>query len=135
MIKPPWGRITAIDLNKGEIVWQIPHGETPDNVREHSALEGLTVPRTGRRGRIGTLVTKTLVIAGEGGMFTTPSGEEGAMLRAYEKATGDEVGAVFMPAPQSGSPITYMLDGKQYIVLAISGGGHPGELIAFRLPD
>ena len=135
LIKPPWGRITAIDLNKGEIVWQIPHGETPDNVREHSALEGLTVPRTGRRGRIGTLVTKTLVIAGEGGMFTTPSGEEGAMLRAYEKATGDEVGAVFMPAPQSGSPITYMLDGKQYIVLAISGGGHPGELIAFRLPD
>ena len=135
LIKPPWGRITAIDLNKGEFVWQIPHGETPDQVREHPALEGLTIPRTGRRGRIGTLVTKTLVIAGEGGVFTTPSGEQGAMLRAYDKATGDEVGAVFMPASQSGSPMTYMHNEKQYIVLAISGGGHPGELIAFRLPD
>ena len=135
IIKPPWGRITAIDLNQGEILWQIPHGETPDNIREHPRLEGVTIPRTGRVGRIGTLVTKTLVIAGEGGTFTTPSGDEGAMLRAYDKATGEEVGAVYMPAPQSGSPMTYMLDGRQYIVVAISGGGHPGELLAFRLPD
>ena len=94
----------------------------------------MTIPRTGRAGRIGTLVTKTLVIAGEAGVFTTPSGEEGAMLRAYDKATGDEIGAVFMPAPQTGSPMSYMLDGTQYIVLAISGAGYPGELIAFRLP-
>ena len=64
-----------------------------------------------------------------------PSGEEGAMLRAYDKATGDEVGEVYMPARASGSPMTYMHDGKQYIVLAISGGGFPGELIAYRLPD
>src|SRR5207244_3830535 len=66
MVKPPWGRITAIDLNKGEIVWQVPHGDTPDNVRNHPALKGLNIPRTGRPGRAGgTLVTKTLVIAGE----------------------------------------------------------------------
>ena len=135
IIKPPWGRITAIDLNTGEILWQIPHGETADNIRNHPRLAGVTIPRTGRSGRVGTLITKTLVIAGEAGTFTMPSGEEGAMLRAYDKATGDEVGEVYMPARVSGSPMTYMHDGKQYIVLAISGGGFPGELIAYRLPD
>ena len=134
LVKPPWGRITAIDLKVGEILWQIPHGETPDNIRNHPLLEGVTVPRTGRVGRVGTLITKTLVIAGEAGTFTLPSGEEGAMLRAYDKATGREVGAVYMPTGASGSPMTYMHDGQQYIVLAVSGGGFPGELIAFRLP-
>jgi quinoprotein glucose dehydrogenase len=135
LIKPPYGRISAIDLNKGEMVWQIAHGETPDNIRNHSALKGLTIPRTGRPGRIGTLVTKTLVIAGEGSFFTTPSGQRGAMLRAYDKATGNELGAVYMPAPQTGSPMTYMVDGRQYIVVAISGGTYTGELLAFRLPN
>jgi glucose dehydrogenase len=108
--------------------------ETPDNVRNHPALKGLNIPHTGRPGLIGTLATKTLVIAGEGGYFTLPSGARGAMLRAYDKATGKEVGAVYMPAPQSGSPMTYMLNGKQYIVIAISGGNYSGELLAFRLP-
>jgi quinoprotein glucose dehydrogenase len=56
------------------------------------------------------------------------------MLRAYNKATGEEVGAVFMPAPQTGSPMTYMLNDQQYIVVAISGPGFPGELIAYKLP-
>jgi len=135
LARPPWGRITAIDVNKGEILWQIAHGETPDLVRNHPALKGLTIPRTGRPGRIGTLVTKTLVIAGEGGFFTTPSGQRGAMLRAYNKATGNEVGAVYMPAPQTGSPMTYMLNGKQYIVVAISGAAYSGEYVAFRLPS
>jgi quinoprotein glucose dehydrogenase len=135
LIKPPWGRITAIDLGKGEIVWQIAHGETPDLVRNHPALKGLTIPRTGRgSGRIGTLVTKTLVIAGEAGFFTTPSGQRGAMLRAYDKATGNEVGAVYMSAPQTGSPMTYMLRGQQYLVVATSGATSSGELVAFRLP-
>ena len=134
IIKPPWGRITAIDLNLGEILWQVPHGETPDNIRNHPRLEGVDIPRTGRVGRIGTLNTKTLVIAGEGGMFTTPSGERGAMLRAYNKLTGEEVGAVYMPAPQSGSPMTYVLDGVQYIVVSASGGGMSGQLLAYRLP-
>ena len=105
LMKPPWGRITAIDLNQGEIVWQIAHGETPDVVRNHPALRGLDIPRTGRTGGaggssggIGTLTTKTLVIGGEGGVFTTPSGKRGAMLRAYDKATWQERGAVYIPA-------------------------------------
>ncbi len=135
LAKPPYGRISAIDLNKGEIVWQIAHGETPDNVRNHPALKGLSIPRTGRPGNVGTLVTKTLVIAGEPGVFTTPSGQRGAMLRAYDKATGKELGAVFMPAPQTGSPMTYMLNGKQHIVVAIGGFGYTAELLAFKLPD
>jgi quinoprotein glucose dehydrogenase len=135
LLKPPYGRISAINLDKGEIVWQVAHGETPDNVRNNPALKGLTIPRTGRAGIIGVLTTKTLVIAGEAGFFTTPSGARGAMLRAYDKATGNEVGAVYMPAPQSGSPMTYMLNGQQYIVVAISGNKYPGELVAFRLPE
>jgi quinoprotein glucose dehydrogenase len=134
LLKPPYARISAIDLNKGEILWHIAHGETADNVRNNPSLKGLTIPRTGRPGLIGPLVTKTLLIAGEGGVVTTPSGARGAMLRAYSKTDGAEVGAVYMPAPESGSPMTYMHNGKQYIVLAISGGNYSGELLAFRLP-
>jgi quinoprotein glucose dehydrogenase len=134
LIKPPYGRITAIDLKKGDLMWQIAHGETPDNIRNHPALKGLTIPRTGRQGRIGTLVTRTLLIAGEGGTVAMPDGRRGAMLRAYNKATGQEVGAVYLPAGQTGSPMTYLHNGQQYIVVAVSGPGFPGELIAFRLP-
>jgi quinoprotein glucose dehydrogenase len=134
LIKPPYGRITAFDMDKGEIVWQVAHGETPDNIRNHAALKGLNIPRTGQIGVIGTLVTKTLVIAGERQLTTTPQGR-GAMLRAYDKGTGQEVAAVFMPSQQTGSPMTYMLNGKQYIVLAIGGGSFPGEYIAYKLPD
>jgi quinoprotein glucose dehydrogenase len=134
LVKPPYGRISAVDLHKGELLWQVAHGETPDNIRNHPALKGLTIPRTGRPGRIGTLVTKSLVIAGEGGVFTMPDGRRGAMLRAYDKRTGQDAGAIYMPAPQTGSPMTYMLNGRQYIVVSISGQSFPGELIAFRLP-
>jgi quinoprotein glucose dehydrogenase len=133
IIKPPYGRITALDLNSGTMAWQIAHGDTPDTIRANPALKGLTIPRTGRQGRIGVLVTKTLVIAGEGGFATTPGGRRGALLRAYDKATGRDVGAVYMPAPQSGSPMTYMVNGKQYIAVAVSGAGYSGELIAFAL--
>jgi len=134
LIKPPYGRITAIDLHKGELLWQVAHGETPDNVKNHPLLKGLNIPRTGRPGRIGTLVTKSLLIAGEGGVFTLADGRRGAMLRAYDKRSGQDAGAVYMPAPQTGSPMTYMLNGRQYIVVAISNANFPGELIAFRLP-
>jgi quinoprotein glucose dehydrogenase len=133
--KPPYGRITAIDLDKGEIKWQIAHGETPDNVKNNPALKGLTIPRTGQGGMAATLVTKTLVISGEPRAGMTSTGLRGAMLRAYDKSTGAEVGAVYMPAPESGAPMTYMFDGKQYIVVAVSGGAYSGELLALRLPD
>jgi len=135
LIKPPYGTISAISLDRGEIVWQVPHGETPDVIRNHPALKGLEIPRTGQPGYgIGTLVTKTLVIAGDSQVTTTPTHPRGAMLRAYDKATGKEVGAVYMPAPQSGSPMTYMLNGQQHIVVAVSGGPYSGEYLAFKLP-
>jgi quinoprotein glucose dehydrogenase len=134
LLKPPYGRITAIDLAKGDIAWQVAHGETPDNIRRHPALAGLKIPRTGRPGLVGPLVTKALVICGEAGFFTTPSGVRGAMLRAYDKASGEEKGAVYIPAPQTGSPMSYMLDGAQYLVVAIGGGNYTSELLAFRLP-
>ena len=79
-------------------------------------------------------MTGTVVVAGESGLYTTETGEVGAMLRAYDKATGAEVGAVYMRAPQSGSPMTYQVDGQQYIVVSTSGGGLSGELLAYRLP-
>jgi quinoprotein glucose dehydrogenase len=135
LLKPPYGRITAINMDKGEFVWQIAHGETPDYIRNHPALKGLNIPRTGQSGYVGVLVTKTLVIAADPQMTTSAGYPRGAMLRAYNKATGREVGAVWMPAPQSGSPMTYMVDGKQHIVVPVSGGNYSGEFLAFRLPD
>ncbi|HSS14401.1 MAG TPA: hypothetical protein VLL04_10925, partial [Rhizomicrobium sp.] len=111
LMKPPYGRITATDLTKGEIAWQIAHGDTPDAIKNHPALKGLNIPRTGRPGLIGPTVTKSLVICGESGFATTPTGKRGAMLRAYDKKTGAQVGAVWMPAPQSGSPMTYSYGG------------------------
>jgi len=135
LVKPPYGSISAIDLNRGELKWQIAHGETPTNVRANAALNGVDVPRTGRFGTVGQLVTKTLLIVGESGFGPTPNGRRGAMLRAYDKETGRELGAVYMPAPQTGSPMTSMHEGKQYLIIAVSGSGYSGELLAFRLPS
>jgi quinoprotein glucose dehydrogenase len=135
LIKPPYSTISAVNLDSGDIVWQVPHGDTPDAIRNNPALKGLNIPRTGQSGyNIGTLVTKSLVIAGDGQITTTDTHPRGAMLRAYDKTTGKEVGAVLMPAPQSGSPMTYMLNGKQYIIVAVSGGAYSGEYLAFTLP-
>jgi quinoprotein glucose dehydrogenase len=136
LIKPPYATISAINLDRGDIVWQMAHGETPDQIRNNAALKGLNIPRTGQSGyNIGTLITKSLVIAGDSLITTSPSGARGAMLRAYDKTSGKEVGTVTMPAPQSGSPMTYLWNGKQYIVVAISGGPYSGEYRAYRLPD
>ena len=94
------------------------------------------MPRTGAANqRIGTLVTKTLVIASDGGMFTNAEGERGSALRAYDKATGVEVGTVALPVPATGSPMTYMLGDTQYLVVAIAAGGFAGELWAFKAPE
>ncbi len=134
LLKPPYGRITAIDLSKGDLAWQVAHGETPDNIRNHPQLKGKKIPRTGRAGNLGPLVTKTLVICGEAGFYTNEYGIRGAMLRAYDKGTGEEKGAVYMTAPQSGSPMTYRLKGRQYIVVATGGGNASAELVAYRLP-
>ena len=136
ILKPPYGTISAVNLDRGEIVWRVPHGDTPDNVRNHPLLKGLTIPRTGQPGTsgIGLMVTKTLVVMGDSQVTTTPDHPRGAMLRAYDKATGKDVGTVWMAAPQSGSPMTYLAGGRQYIVVAISGGNYSGEYLALALP-
>ena len=133
LLKPPYGRLTAIDLRQGEIAWQVPHGQTPDRIANHPALAGLDIPRTGQGASVGTLVTKTLVIAGEAELTSDENGTRRAMLRAYDKSSGVEVGAVELPAPQTGSPMTYMIDEEQYIVIAVSGSGVSGRLVAFKL--
>jgi quinoprotein glucose dehydrogenase len=139
IIKPPYDRITAYDMNSGDIVWQKTHSSTPDEIRNNPALKGLTLPRLGQYGRtfIGVLTTKTLVIAGEGGVHTNAKGEQVALLRAYDKVTGEDIpGEVNMPGKQTGSPMTYLFNGRQYIVVAVTtnGANGGGELIAYTLP-
>jgi glucose dehydrogenase len=135
LLRPPYGVLNAIDVDKGELKWQVPHGDTPDAVRNHPALRGMNIPKTGQQGSVGLLVTKTLVVLGDPQVTTTPEHPRGAMLRAYNKDTGAQVGALFVPAPQSGSPMTYKgADGRQYIVVAVSGGAYSGEFISFALP-
>jgi quinoprotein glucose dehydrogenase len=133
IVKPPYGTMTAINLDRGDITWQVPHGDTPDVVRNHPALKGMNIPKTGQTGSVGVLVTKTVVIAGDP-QVTTFNHPRGAMMRAYDKQSGKEVGAVWMPAAVSGSPMTYLANGKQYIVIAVSGGAYSGEYLAFTLP-
>jgi len=133
LLKPPYGRITAIDLNKGDLLWQVPHGETPDEVRNSPLLKGLDIPATGNFGKIGTLVTRTLLIAGEGTVTTGEDGVKGAWLKAYDKNNGKEVGRVRMRKRATGSPMTYEVNNKQYIVIATTSPGEPGELVAYTL--
>jgi quinoprotein glucose dehydrogenase len=136
LLKPPYGTIAAIDLTKGEVLWEIPNGDTPEAIKNHAALAGVELGRTGRAGQPpGALATKSLLIAAEPGYGPTPNGARGSMLRAYDKRTGRELAALQLPAPQSGSPMTYMADGRQYLVIAVSGNDHPGELIAFAVPE
>ena len=137
LVKPPYGTISAIDVNNGTIKWQVAHGETPDFVRNHPVIKAMGgIPRTGQSTyQIGTLVTKGLVVAGENQFTRTEDRPRGAMLRAYDKQTGKEVGAVFMPSTQSGSPMTYMVNGKQYIIVPTSGGNASGEFLAYALPS
>jgi quinoprotein glucose dehydrogenase len=137
IVKPPYGMVSAIDLNAGNVKWQTPHGDTPDNIRNHPALRNLNIPKTGQPGAsgVGLLVTKTLVIIGDPASTTMPNRPRGAMLRAYDKVTGQQVGEILLPSQQSASPMTYMVDGKQYIVLAVSDPRYSGEYMAFTLPE
>ena len=113
----------------------MPHGDTPDAVRNHPILKGLNIPKTGQPGSVGIMVTKTLAVAGDPQVTAPPGRARGAMLRAYDKQTGEQVGEVLMPAQITGSPMTYRIDGRQYIIVGVSGGNYTGEYIAFALPE
>ena len=135
LTKPPYGRITAIDLNTGEHIWMVPNGETPDCITDHPALAGVDISMTGRPERGGIIVTKSLVFAGEGsGLFAVPGRASGGpMFRAYDKLTGEIVSEFELPAHQTGIPMTYMLNGTQYIVMAVGNRDHPAELVALSV--
>jgi len=127
LIKPPWGRITAIDMNTGEHVWMVPNGSTPERVASNPALAGVDIPPTGKPARAMLLVTKTLLFAG-GGAGGDP------VLRAIDKATGQTVVEIELPGETGGLPMTYMVDGRQYIVVSVAGNGQ-AELVALTLPN
>jgi quinoprotein glucose dehydrogenase len=135
--KPPYSRLVAIDLNKGDIAWSVANG---DGLRNHPAFKGLNLPPLGAPGRLAAMVTKSFVFMGEGsdsgvGLPPAPSGPWGGKkFRAFDKKTGKIVWEMELPAGVSNAPMTYMAKGKQYIVVGISGRQYPGELVALALP-
>ena len=134
LIKPPYGRVTAINMNTGDHVWMAAIGGTPENIKNHKMLQGVTIPRTGRPGRTGIMVTKTLLFAGERGPLDTVDGQTVSWFRSYDKATGAIVSEMQIPANVTNVPMTYMSGGKQYIVIAVAAVGKPAELLALALP-
>jgi len=127
LLKPPYGRITAIDLNTGEHLWWIPNGDTPDAVKNHPALKGVAIPRTGKSAHANVLVTKTLLFYGEGR-------GGGPFFHAVDKRTGEEIAVIPLPAPTNAAPMTYLHRGRQYIVVAVASADVPAELVALALP-
>jgi quinoprotein glucose dehydrogenase len=138
LTKPPYGTITAIDLNKGEIAWQVPHGDGP---RDHPSLKHLNLSQLGASSHTflssgGPLVTRTLLFVNQvqtrsdgPGLSTTEF-----FMRAFDKKTGAVVWEYKMSDPPFGTPMTYEHKGKQYVVVAAGGGGSPARLVAFALP-
>ena len=133
LVKPPYGRITAIDLNTGDHKWMVANADTPDWVKDIPALKGIDMPRTGSPDRVGLLVTKTLLFAGEGSGLYAADGGGGNKFRSHDKVTGEIISTIELPANQCGIPMTYSINGKQYIVIAVGAVGHPGELVALSL--
>lgn len=128
VVKPPWGRITAIDMKSGAHAWMMANADTPAAVRDNPALAGVDLPRTGVASRAGLLVTRALLFAGEGA-----SGSP--VFRAHDKATGEILAQVALPGTQTGLPMTYVWQGRQYIVMAVAGSaGGASELVALALP-
>jgi glucose dehydrogenase len=127
-LKPPYGKLTAIDMNTGETLWWIPNGQTPDRIKNHPMLAGVDIPNTGQTSQAHPLATRSLFIYGEG-RGGTP------WLHAVDKRTGEEVGVLELPASTSAQPMTFMHEGRQYIVVSVAGNGVPGSFVALRLPD
>jgi hypothetical protein len=134
LVKPPYGRITAYNMNSGDIVWQVANGDTYDWIKNHPALKGVTIPKTGRADEGGIVVTKTLVFAGQGcGLFRSGSGGS-EMFYAYDKATGAVVHEMALPGGTCGNPMTYAINGKQYIAVSVGSRTTTAEIVALALP-
>ena len=136
LVKPPWGRITAIDLDTGEHLFMVANGETPEYVRDHPALADVDIPKTGRPGRAGGMVTKSLLFVGEGpGMYAEGKGGGGPMLRAYDKETGAIISELQLPMNQTSVPMSYEHAGRQYLLMAVGERRAHGRYIAMALPE
>jgi quinoprotein glucose dehydrogenase len=135
LIRPPWGRITAIDLNTGEHLWMIANGDAPDYIKNHPALKGIDLSNTGKPSRSPLLVTKALLFGADGNnLWAAPAGAGGNMFRAIDKRTGKVIHEMALPSMATGVPMTYMVDGRQIIVVAVGAAGVPAELVALALP-
>jgi len=135
LIKPPWGRITAIDLNSGDHLWMVANGAAPDYVRDHPSMRGIDLSNAGRPSRALLMVTKTLLLAPEGNnLWASPAGAGGNMFRALDKKTGNVIHEMALPAMATGVPMTYMVNGRQFVVVAVGASGVPAELVALALP-
>jgi quinoprotein glucose dehydrogenase len=135
LIKPPWGRITAIDLNSGDHLWMIPNGDASDYVKNHPALQGVDLSGVGNRVLATLMVTKALLFGGVGNnLFIGGSGGGSPLFRAFDKSTGDLVHQIELPAATTGVPMTYMANGRQFIAVAVGGRGYPSELVALAVP-
>ena len=130
IVKPPYGRITAIDMNSGDHLWMIANADTPDRIANHPLLEGVDLPRTGVPTRSGILLTKTLLFAGE----RAGAADASPVFRAIDKQTGEIIAEMELPSNQTGLPFTYEHEGKQYVAMFVGGGGNPAELVAYSLP-
>jgi glucose dehydrogenase len=132
LIKPPYGRITAIDMNSGNHLWMVPNGGGP---RDHPLLKGLNLPPLGQSGRAAPLLTKSFLFVGEGSEVgqSMPKYSGGNIFRAYDKKTGRIVWEADLGAGTTSPPISYMFKGKQYIVVGIGGANHPAELVALSV--
>jgi quinoprotein glucose dehydrogenase len=134
LIRPPWGRITAIDLNTGDHLWMIANGDAPDYINNHRALKGIDLSNTGKPSRSPLLVTKTLLFGADGNnLWASPAGAGGNVFRAIDKRSGKVLHEMALPAMATGAPMTYMVDGRQIIVVAVGAIGFPAELVALAL--
>jgi quinoprotein glucose dehydrogenase len=132
LLKPPYGRITAIDMNSGDHLWMVPNGDGP---RDHPLLKDLKLPQLGQAGRAAPLLTKSFLFMGEGDAvgLSIPKFSGGNMFRAYDKKSGKVVWEADLGAGTTSPPITYMFKGKQYIVVGVGGVNHPAELVALSV--
>lgn len=135
LVKPPWGRITAIDLNTGDHLWMVPNGHAPDYVVNHPAMKGIDLSNAGRPSRALIMVTKSLLISTDGNnLWASPAGAGGNMIRAIDKKTGKTIYEMALPAMATGIPMTYMVNDRQFIVVAVGATGVPASLVALALP-
>jgi quinoprotein glucose dehydrogenase len=135
IVKPPYGRITAYDLNSGDQAWMIPNGQPPDDIKNNPVLKGVDTSKFGNPERALLVVTKTLLFSADATGLTPVNGSNASTFRALDKRTGATVFELKLSAHATGVPMTYMAKGKQYIVLAIGGRGEPAELVALAQPS